>query len=196
MKQENMQSLQMQKQEIRREALAARNQMSERIWADKSRRIEECILMHPALTAAEHILCYVNFHREVETVYLMERCLAMQKKLYCPLVSGTEMDFYRIFALSELQSGFHGIPEPPRRQNCLFVPDAEKQNAVMIMPGAVFDRQRRRIGYGGGYYDRYLQRAGAIVTMAAAFALQVREAIPSEPHDIRPDIIMTENGEV
>mgnify|MGYP001073895446 CR=1 FL=1 len=194
MQQENMQSVKLLKQKIRRETLAARNQMPERVWADKSRRIAERILMHPALTAAEHILCYVNYQKEAETVYLIEQCLARGKKAYCPLVSGSEMDFYRIFALSELQSGFRGIPEPPHRQECLYVPDAQKQNALMIMPGAVFDRQRRRIGYGGGYYDRYLQRAGAIVTMAAAFALQVKETIPSEPHDIRPDIIMTENG--
>ena len=191
-----MQTVKLLKQKIRREVLAVRNQMPERIWADKSRRIEERILAHPALTAAEHILCYVNYQKEAETVYLMEQCLARGKRVYCPLVSDTDMDFSRIAALSELQSGFRGILEPPRRRECLYVPQTEYHGAVMIMPGAVFDRQRRRIGYGGGYYDRYLQRAGAVVTLAAAFALQVKERIPSEPHDICPDAIVTENGEV
>ena len=129
----------------------------------------------------------------METAEILKYCLKEGKAVYCPRVTGKEMDFYRISAVEELAAGFHGILEPPGAPERLFRPG---KKALMVMPGVVFDRQHHRIGYGGGYYDRYLQGLQGIVTAALAFSFQVVEEIPAEPHDIRPQIILTEDCEI
>ncbi len=81
------------------------------------------------------------------------------------------------------------------------IPEKEAENGVhrctlMIMPGAAFDRDCNRIGYAGGFYDRYLERFPACETIALAFSLQVTDRIPAEIHDRKPSRIMTEKGQL
>lgn len=184
------------KKHIREEVLIAREAMTTDEWRRKSRQIRENLMNLPAFTHAAHILCYVNYKNEAETISLISQCLASGRHVYCPLVTGKDMDFYEIFSVGELQEGFHGILEPPFREKYLFIPHGKQSDTLMIMPGAVFDRAHHRIGYGGGYYDKYLQRFMGIVTAALAFSFQIRDEIPYEPHDICPQIIVTENGEI
>lgn len=189
----------MAKKDIRREVLSAREAMTEREWRSKSRQIQDRVLALPAFVSCRHVLCYVNHKKEAETAALLEKCLSMGKRVYCPLVTGKDMDFYEILSITELREGFHGILEPPGEKGRLFDPGNgslhnRSVETFMLLPGVAFDRQRHRIGYGGGYYDRYLQKekAGEIQTAALAFSLQVRDSIPWEAHDIRPAMIVTE----
>jgi 5-formyltetrahydrofolate cyclo-ligase len=69
---------------------------------------------------------------------------------------------------------------------------ADDENVLLIMPGAAFDAKCNRIGYGKGYYDKYLQVHPNVKTIAIAFELQMVETIPAEAYDICPDIIITE----
>jgi len=185
-----------QKRALRREILSLRSAMEHEDWEKQSRQIKEALLCHPYYRAAQHILCYVNYRGEVETGALIRESLTRGKIVYCPAVCGQEMDFYRIDSFEELQEGFHGILEPPRREQARFVPGENPMHGLVVMPGAVFDRQRRRIGYGGGYYDRYLAKRPGLLTLALAFSFQVREKIPNDEHDLRPMRILTENGEI
>lgn len=90
-----------------------------------------------------------------------------------------------------LSPGAMGILEPvPAVCPCA---DGEEQ-ALIIMPGVAFDRKGNRIGYGGGYYDRYLQRHSAHITVAAAFEFQIFDEVPHEDTDIRPRMLVTEKG--
>lgn len=185
------------KKELRKEVLACRAAMPEHEWQEKSAQIRSRILSLPAFLAAEHVLCYVNYKKEAETLTLLKECLRLKKHVYCPHVTGTEMDFYEISDISELHKGFHGIPEPEQRAERLFRMTGQEQELIlMLMPGAVFDRAHHRIGYGGGYYDRYLKQylSESLCTAALAFTFQVREQIPYEEHDICPDMIITETG--
>lgn len=172
-----------------------RDGLPDEVRRQKSRRIKEALLRHPFYLSAEYILCYVNYRTEVETLGLIEESLTRHKRVYCPLVCGKSMDFYEIASIEELQEGFHGILEPPKREDGLFVPEGREACTLLVMPGAVFDKKHHRIGYGGGYYDRYLQRAGQIATVAVAFSFQVKEAVPYEVHDVCPQRILTEDGE-
>lgn len=187
------------KREIRKRILARRDAMGPEERQEKSRLICQRILDDPLFLSAYHILCYVNCKSEVETLGLMEEALRLGKRVYCPLVNGTDMEFYRITGLHELRAGFHDILEPPARKRMRYAPEREtqtgkkeKERTVMIMPGAAFDRFCHRIGYGGGYYDRYLEKAGTFPKLAAAFSIQVADEIPYEPHDVLPDAIVTE----
>ena len=71
-----------------------------------------------------------------------------------------------------------------------------RKRSLIVIPGAVFDIQHHRIGYGGGYYDRFLEKVPGIATVALAFSFQIQEAIPFDTHDICPQVIITEKGEV
>ncbi len=184
------------KKDIRDRVLAVRDAMTVEEWRQKSRQIRRNLMGLSVFDRAAHILSYVNYRREADTEELIRMCLAKGVHVYCPLVDGKSMEFYEIYAAEELQKGFQGILEPPARKECLFAPYGRETDTLMVMPGAVFDRAHHRIGYGGGYYDRYLQRVPDIATAALAFSFQVRESIPYAPHDIRPQIIVTETGEI
>lgn len=97
------------------------------------------------------------------------------------------MEFIEITDYEELASGNFGILEP--------VSDdfEEIEDGLMFMPGIAFDHSRNRIGFGGGYYDRYLARHAGLVTVALAYEFQIVDKIDSEPTDIRPHIIVTES---
>lgn len=181
------------KKEIRKRMLAQRDAMEPEERREKSVRICRRILSHPLFLSARYILCYVNYKSEVETIELIQEALRLGKWVYCPLVDKTEMEFYRITGIDGLHAGFHGIQEPSACEQMRYVPQKGREmQTLMIMPGAAFDRFCHRIGYGGGYYDRYLEKAGDLPKLAAAFSVQVADAVPYEAHDVCPDVVVTE----
>ena len=100
-----------------------------------------------------------------------------------------EMRFFRIRSFEDLQEGTMHIMEPdPQKCDCLDV----AENTLIIMPGVAFDINRHRIGYGGGFYDRYLAKHPDHPTVAAAYSFQVFDQIPAEAQDIRPQVLVTE----
>lgn len=193
------------KREVREKALSLRDALLPAKRMAYSKEIIDRIIHLDCYQKAVAILVYINFRSEVETGMLIEKALLDEKAVFAPAVSGREMEFFRITSLNELKSGYQGILEP--------LQDAEtsyrawlrqKENTstktLFCMPGAAFDRERNRIGYGGGYYDRYLsarsaehgERSGDTETIALAFSCQIFAKIPCEPHDLRPDRIVTE----
>ncbi len=178
---------------IRKRMLGMRDGMEERERGQKSLLIAKQVWAHPAYRKASGLLCYVSCKSEVQTAVLMEHAWKEGKSVYCPKVCGNEMEFYRITGLGDLEAGYKGIREPQDRDEMLFSRAVMQEgNYLMIMPGCAFDKEGNRIGYGGGYYDRYLEKHGGIETMAICFEMQIAEKIPSEFHDRKPDWILTE----
>ena len=175
------------KQHIRKEALARRAEISETEAAEKSRAITERILALPAYRNAKCILLYIDVRGEVRTRELLEKAWEDGRRTAVPRCRDKRMDFVEISDLSDLEPGSFGIPEP------LYGNPIDPGDALMIMPGAAFDRHLCRIGYGGGYYDRYLCENPDVQTVAVSYACQVFDSIPSEEHDVRPRILVTEN---
>lgn len=103
-----------------------------------------------------------------------------------PKVEGKDMLFYRLTDFGQLKPGYFGIPEPEEGEIVSW------EDALMIMPGVAFDRSGHRVGYGGGFYDRFLEKHPGIKRVAVAFDFQMFPAVPSEPTDISPEIIVTE----
>ena len=97
------------------------------------------------------------------------------------------MEFYRISDEHDLISGYMGIMEPS--DTCV---KAECRNGLFIMPGLAFDYDFHRIGYGGGFYDRYLSADNTFVKAALAFDFLLLDSIPYEEHDLKPDYIITQ----
>ena len=185
---------------IRKRMLAFRDAMPPSERALKSRRIAELVMGHPAYRRAECLLCYAGYKSEADTFFLMGQALKEGKAVYCPKVveavpAKHQMEFYRIRSLEELEPGYRGIPEPPVSPDRLFTQTGETgENNLMILPGSVFDKNGNRIGYGGGYYDRYLETHTGIVRMGICFDFQVAETVPVDRYDWKMDMVITENG--
>lgn len=99
-----------------------------------------------------------------------------------------EMAFFRIEALENLAPGYKGIPEPPGdAQRYIYTPDRAEQT-LLLMPGVAFDRFRNRLGYGKGFYDRYLADKPVLQarTIAIGYRCQLLEELPADHKDIRP----------
>lgn len=179
------------KQDIRNLVLMKRNQLNIDERREKSELITHRILQLEAFQEAASILCYASYRSEVETNQIANSSLNLGKKLYYPVVKGEELQFYRIHHLSDLVTGYQGIREPLYGKE-LYQPDRGNSLSFMIVPGCGFDLLKYRIGYGKGFYDRYLEKFPMIYTAMVAFLCQKMKTVLPEPHDIPMNTIITE----
>lgn len=178
---------------IRKKMLALRDGMSCEERMIYSKKITDTLLELDAIRQAKDILCFAGYKSEVQTEELMETLLALGKRVYAPRVYGEEMDFYRISSLKDLHEGYKGIPEPVEACKDIFERPIS-DSTVMLMPGAVFAPDGSRIGYGKGFYDRYLAKYDIMNRIALCFSVQLAESIPSDAHDKKASVIITEKG--
>jgi 5-formyltetrahydrofolate cyclo-ligase len=166
-----------------------REMMSEhqKEWKDATAEIAKQVAEHPLYLQAADIYCYVDYNGEVGTRAMIEEAWRQGKNVWVPRVLGAEMEFFQIHSYDELLPGTKGILEPEEG-----IPGTG-ENGLMIMPGVAYDRALHRIGYGGGYYDKYLEKHPQLKRMAIAFDYQVMEAVPCDVHDIQPEILITES---
>lgn len=184
------------KQKIRKEILNKRDIMTVDERAEKSEAIFKRLKELPQFSCARTVMCFVSFGSEVITTDFLRLCLETGKKLGVPKIiknsGGTkEMVAVRIQSLeADLEPGAFGIPEP--KSDCRQFIDPEGIDLI-IVPGLAFDLQKQRIGYGGGFYDRYLRKTGENCCKAGvAFETQISVKLPVEGHDLPVDIVVTE----
>lgn len=196
------------KMDIRRETLKRRNELSAQERDRASMLLTEKILGHQWYYLSDIILGFASYGTEIDTSEILEDALKKGKKVYLPKVLEDDMIFYRIEGMDDLQEGYRGIPEPvgdteifdfedlyhkfATKENCnrdnVVTREDVVKNVLMLMPGAAFDVMRNRIGYGKGFYDRYLQDKEALQlrTIAVGFQCQIVEKIPADEFDVRP----------
>lgn len=175
---------------LRRELLARRDAVPQR--EEKSRAVGDGVLALPAYQKARQVLLYLSKGSEVDTWKVFARALAEGKEVYAPRCLDGEgtMGFFQVTSPQELLQGRFGLWEPdPRR--C--APWRRREGALCLVPGIAFDRQGYRLGYGKGYYDRFL--AGFSGTAAGlCFRELALERLPRGPQDRRVDVLVTEAG--
>lgn len=175
----------MDKKELRRAMAAQKRAMTAReielCSADLCRQLFETDLWKNA----ESVYAYVSYNQEVRTQAILERALQEGKRLAVPKLYGPEMRFIRIGDLSQLAPGAFSIPEPVQDE-----PVAEDETALVLMPGLAFDRQGHRLGYGGGYYDRYLAEHPGHPTAALCYGFQMLEQLDVEDYDVPVDLVL------
>ena len=174
------------KKAIRKQIFAARKEVTDQEVEAWSRTITERVSALPVFQEAKRILVYVDYNHEVVTRYLIEKAWELGKEVAVPKVEGKDMVFYRLENFDQLASGYFGILEPAGGEI------VDWTDGLMLMPGVAFDRQFHRAGYGGGFYDRFLEKHPEITRLALAFSFQIVEEIPVEPTDISPQYIVTE----
>ncbi len=165
--------------------------------------IRDRLMSMDRVKIADWIYTYVSYGTEVDTIRLIEKFFKAKKnssnvRVAAPRVEGDEMEFYEITSMADLALGYNKIPEPDPSRCKKARPDFAfgTKGIVMLMPGLAFDLKFGRVGYGGGFYDRYLARRGSrdIYKIALAYDFQVLkdEFVETEAHDMRPDAIATD----
>lgn len=185
------------KKQIRKRILEKRDALSEAQRKKENDLIYDLVMGSSAYKQADGLLVFASFGSEADTFRIAGEALCEGKILYYPLVTGDEMEFYRVDEISALKPGFRGILEPEASDETKYIPRSD-QNILMLMPGVVFDRKGGRIGYGGGFYDKYLEKLLNnpklhVTTIAIAFSCQILDEghIPQEEHDISPDYVIS-----
>lgn len=145
------------KKKMRADAKELRRSMSPELKQSYDRKIKNKLLNLWAVREAKTVLCYVSTPIEVDTRELINDLLEMGKRVAVPRCEDDKggMEFYYIDSLSQLSSGSYGVEEPDPSK-CLMV--GNTKGSVCIVPAFMFDKKGYRIGYGKGYYDRYLSR--------------------------------------
>jgi len=176
------------KSEIRSRILKIRNALTEEERRQAAVLLTEQILEHPWYRLSGRILCYADYGSEISTKELIREALSTGKKVFLPRVEGDNMTFYRIRDLSGLVRGYKGIPEPKGDTESYHGGKVDAEKTLLLMPGVAFDRARNRIGYGKGFYDRFLADNPELqlCSIAVGYQCQLLEELPAEETDIRP----------
>lgn len=152
--------------------------------------IYEKVINHKRFKEAENIFLFVSYKSEINTKGIIRNALENNKNVFVPKVNGKVMDLYKINSLDDLEIGFMGILEP--KKDCEKFDDHDLH--FILMPGLAFDNEGGRIGYGGGYYDKFLSSLddhSKIPKVAIAYDFQIISKIPMTKLDIRVDEIIT-----
>jgi 5-formyltetrahydrofolate cyclo-ligase len=177
------------KRELRREVLARRDAMHPVERAERSRDIAARALGLPEIGDAGTVMAFWSFGSEVDTTPLIEGVLANRARLVLPRVEGTEVVAAAYASGDPVAASSFGAMEPTGG-----AVTAPLEVDVVVVPGVAFDRRGARVGYGGGFYDRFLPRTRAgVPAIAVAFALQVVGEVPEGILDRRVDAIVTEH---
>ena len=214
---EEADSLSLQKMKYRSLVKARRREMPEAELLAQSRAIFAKVAESSLYRKSRTVFVYMSMAGEVRTTEFIRKAWADGKKVAVPRTDMKKhrISFYYIESFDQVRPGVMGIMEPvtaeaarareagphalaeaaPGREAgrkagpCACADDDE--SALVIMPGRAFDKDRHRIGYGGGFYDRYLQEHPNHPAAAAAFDFQIFDQLPSDVHDLRPDVIFT-----
>lgn len=175
---------------IRKEMLAKRNALALKEIEKNSAIITDKILQSKEFTAAKTVFTYLSMNSEVSTYELVKHTWRHGKKAAVPVVLSGDpnMQFRIIDSFDNLVQSRFGVMEPCQGEAA--VPD---NDSLIIVPGLVFDRNKNRIGYGGGYYDRYLRKNKMMANIGICFSFQIIDFIKCEEHDIPVDKIITES---
>lgn len=175
----------MDKQTLRKAIREQKRAMSPAQIAEKSEKLTALFLASEAYRQAKTLYAYLPYNQEVRTEEIVLRSIADGKTVAVPKVYGDTMRFIRIQSLDRIEKGYCGIPEPIDD-----APVADDPTALVLMPGLAFDKEGHRMGYGGGFYDKFLAAEPGHPTIALCYDFQVLPALPTEEYDIPVDTVI------
>ena len=179
----------MDKKALRREIGAKKRALSAAEIESRSAVLADKLYATSHYRNAQSLYAYLSFNQEVRTDPIIERAWADGKRVAVPKVVGDEMVFIWIDSFEGLapQGAFH-IMEPIEDG-----PIADDATALILMPGLAFDPQGHRVGYGGGYYDRYLAEQPHHPTVALCYDFQLYDHLDVDDYDVPVDVVITDS---
>lgn len=182
------------KNDIRKSILIKRNSLTQFEVQKKSEEIFRRLYSLEQYKNARTVIAYLDYKNEVMTRDFIKRCISDGKTIALPKVipgDNRELMAYEIHSITkDIHSGYKGIPEPKADVLNQVEPSCID---LAVIPGVAFDCSRQRIGYGAGYYDRFLMKLRQdCFKIGVAFSLQILNTIPCDEHDVPMDMIITD----
>lgn len=175
----------MDKKLLRKQIREQKKQLTDNYIEETSRQLAEMFFQTDYYQNAKTVYGYLSYNQEVRTLPILQRALQDGKRVAVPKVYGDTMRFIYLEDLSAVAPGCMSIPEPVADE-----PIAEDKTALVLMPGVAFDKKGNRMGYGGGFYDKFLAREQEHPTVALCYAFQMVEEIPTDEYDIPVDCVL------
>ena len=172
------------KNKLRKNAILKRKEIQNKKYLDE--RIKIKLLKNQYVKNSKNILVYLSKKYEVDTFSFIEELLKLNKNVYTPRVVGNEIKFYKLENLSSIRIGKFDIYESTSNIEYNY-----NNSSCIIVPGLLFDKNNNRLGYGGGYYDRFLSNID-IYKIGVCYKCFLVDYIKCKNHDIKMDIVLTE----
>jgi len=180
----------MPKRSLRSQLLAQRRSLSHDSWCTASRAAQLNLLLLDLFVRAQCVALYAPVHNEIDTALLFTEARTEGKRVLFPAVCGEQLVFHPVEHLETLQKGAFGILEPCAADSKFQTVEAD----LVVVPGVAFDLSGHRIGYGKGFYDRFLHHSGCtphVIGLCHDFQM-VDGYIPTDPHDIPMEIVVSD----
>ncbi len=174
----------MDKKALRAEIREKKRAMTEEEIVSRSARLGELFLASDAYKNAKTVYGYLPYNQEVRTIPVLQQALNDGKRVAVPKVMGDTMVFIYMDDLTRVEKSSYGIPEPIDDG-----PVADDEEALVLMPGLAFTQKGDRMGYGGGFYDKFLAAEPNHPTLALCYDFQMVEKLPTEEYDIPVDAV-------
>ncbi len=175
----------MDKQALRKAIREKKRAMTEEQICTASLRLGELLVRSEMYQQAKTLYGYLPYNQEVRTTAMLQQALLEGKRVAVPKIYGDEMKFIYLDDLSQVAKGYSGIPEPIQDG-----PVADDPTALVLMPGLAFDAQGHRVGYGGGFYDRFLEKEPNHPTIALCYEFQMLPELPVQEYDVPVDCVI------
>lgn len=175
----------MDKKELRKQIRAQKRAMTPKMIEEASQSLARQFYATAYYQNAATIYGYLPYNQEVRTVPILEQALRDGKKVAVPKVYGDTMRFIYLDDLTQVSPSEMGIPEPVAD-----APVARDETALVLMPGLAFDQKGNRMGYGGGFYDKFLAEEPNHPTVALCYGFQMVDSIPTEDYDIPVEMVL------
>ena len=175
----------MDKQALRKQIRDLKRAMTPEQIEAASARLGALFLQSEQYRQAKTIYGYLPYNQEVRTIPMLEQAIRDGKRVAVPKVYGEEMRFIYINDFTRVEKGYAGIPEPMDDE-----PVAKDPTALVLMPGLAFDPEGHRIGYGGGFYDKFLAAEPNHPTLALCYDFQMLPKLDTEEFDIPVDCVL------
>lgn len=167
---------------------AHRDSLTQEEVLEKSRQMTQTLINSDLFQKSSSVFAYLDVRNEVSTRFLIEHCFTIGKPVFVPVTRENDMFFSKLENFSDLIEAAYGIPEPAHPAAA--EPD---KNSLIIVPGIGFDKCGNRIGYGAGFYDKYLSCRTFMHSVGICFEIQLTDELPTEETDVQMDSILTED---
>ena len=178
-----------QKKSLRKHILEKRDALSGNYLSESSKIILNKLLLDEHFLNSRLILCYKSFGSEIITDDIFRYCFEIGKNIAVPFCNGDLLEFRIVKSENDFTAGKFGIITAV--DNCLTVDDFS--GSVCITPALAVDRRLFRLGYGGGFYDRFLNAHKEVFSIGVCLSGFIIDELPVDSHDIRLNSCITEN---
>ncbi len=176
------------KKEQRKKAKEQRDSYPKEKRDEAARQMEEALFSLNEWKETKRVFAYASFGSEVSTKGILAGCYREGKEVYLPKMEGKHISFYPVDAEDVLHIHPYGIEEPIPKGK----PVLAKAGDVILVPGLLFTKEGYRLGYGGGFYDRFLKACPDAFTVGLAFSCQMTEKLEVESWDLPVKLVLTE----